>query len=116
MAGTEPSVTWLQFYIVPGTKLFSTVYAVNGAGLESPHVTTDGITIDTTPPDIQSAPILVQINAEGTSLEASWNGSAVDNESPIVNFQLAIGTTTGNCFRVTYSKCVANEININNLA
>ena len=76
---------------------------MNGAGLESPRVATDGIAIDTTPPEIQSSPILVEMNAQGTSIEASWNGSAVDNESPIVHFQYAIGTTAGNIIRVAYS-------------
>ena len=78
----------------PGTVVFSTVYAVNGAGVESTHVVSNGVTIDTTPPQ-KSGLILVQLNSEGTSLEVSWNGSVVDPESPVMNFKWAVGTTAG---------------------
>ena len=35
---------------IAGTRLYSTVYAVNGAGLKSATVSSDGVVIDSTPP------------------------------------------------------------------
>ena len=34
----------------PGSRLYSTVYAVNGAGLKSAGISSDGVVIDSTPP------------------------------------------------------------------
>ncbi|KAI0220739.1 hypothetical protein LSAT2_027792 [Lamellibrachia satsuma] len=93
---TSGIADWLGFVRdgMGGTVVFSTVYAVNGAGVESTHVVSNGVTIDTTPPQ-KSGLILVQLNSEGTSLEVSWNGSVVDPESPVMNFKWAVGTTAG---------------------
>ena len=39
-----------QWYaLTPGTSLYSTVYAINGAGLKSAGVSSDGVVIDSTP-------------------------------------------------------------------
>ena len=86
--------SYLYFATLPGTKIFSTVYAVNGAGVESTHVISDGVTVDTTPAQ-RAAPIRIQLGSQGASIEAAWSGSFADPESPLVNFQWAIGTTPG---------------------
>ena len=39
-----------MYYLPAGTRLYSTVYAVNGAGLKSAGVSSDGVVSDSTPP------------------------------------------------------------------
>ena len=39
-----------RLYSSVGSRLYSTVYAVNGAGLKSAGISSDGVVIDSTPP------------------------------------------------------------------
>ena len=77
-----------------GIKLFSTIYAVNGAGLQSEQVSSNGITVDASPPVVLSSrpngEELILNPVFETELEASiipqWNidGSVTLSNSTVI--------------------------------
>ena len=90
-AATEVSRTGLS--LISGTTYYISVKATNGAGLVSSVGSSDGITVDTTPP---VTPVVTDdgvYTTTATSLHATW--SASDPQSGVVEYKYAIGTSAG---------------------
>ena len=105
--GTNTSVTKAGLSLADGQIYYFQVKAVNGVGLESAAVSSDGQTIDATAP---SAPGTVRDGAgadaayttSATQLSANWTASA-DAQSGVAKYYYAIGTTAGATDVVTWT-------------
>ncbi|MFN8035841.1 MAG: hypothetical protein U0V73_07905 [Acidimicrobiia bacterium] len=95
--GTATSVTRNGLTLSNGTEYFVSVRATDAAGNVGSAATSNGVTVDTTAPTIDSV-------ADGTgaditwqrstsSLSANWTGS--DIGSGVASYEYAIGTTSG---------------------
>lgn len=91
VAGT--SVTKNALALVNGTKYYASVKGKNNAGIDGAVGTSNGITVDSTPPAAPTVYVPDTVTGSTTTLEASWD--AADAESGITDFQVAIGTTAG---------------------
>lgn len=89
--GLQASITGLS--LTNGGTYFVNVRATNGAGLVSPVGSSDGITLDTTPPTTPTVTDDGAFTASTTELRASWSSS--DPQSGITLYRYAIGTTPG---------------------
>ena len=101
LVGLSTQATCRACPLVTGSTYYTTVRAKNTAGLFSWH-TSDGVTVDTTPP------VAGRINDGGQveqdkhfqavkeSLSCSWN-NFTDNDSPIVSYQVCAGTAFDRC-------------------
>ncbi len=90
-AATE--ITKTGFALTQGASCYVSVKARNGAGLWSEVGSSDGILVDATAP---TPPVVVDDGDETpdlAQLHAAWTSS--DPESGIVEYQYAIGTTSG---------------------
>jgi len=72
---------------------YITVRAINGAGLTGPAASSDGITVDATPPNVPIVTDDGRFSADPTSLHATWG--SFDPESGIGCYSYAIGTSLG---------------------
>ncbi|MCL5103324.1 MAG: PQQ-binding-like beta-propeller repeat protein [Armatimonadetes bacterium] len=72
---------------------FITVRAINGAGLAGPEASSDGITIDATPPVRPTVTDDGAYISDATQLHASW--SSADPECGVGKYEYSIGTTPG---------------------
>ena len=94
----------LGLSLTRGTRYYASVRAINNAGITGPATNSDGQVVvhhsdDTTPP---SAPPAVRdgtgadisTTTSTTQLSANWD-NGTDNESGIVRYYYAIGTTPG---------------------
>jgi hypothetical protein len=94
---TGTSATNSALTLANGTTYYVTVRATNGVGL-STDVTSDGVTVDNTPPvagtvnDGVAADIDYQTSTD--TINANWSGFS-DPESGIAGYEWAIGTTSG---------------------
>ncbi|MEW6606479.1 MAG: carboxypeptidase regulatory-like domain-containing protein [bacterium] len=95
---------------------YARVRAKNGAGLYGSYSSSsDGITIDTTPPEILKVTDDGTYTTDHTSLHATWVGT--DTESGIVEYQYAIGTTSGGTEIATWTSTGTNtEITLTGLS
>lgn len=91
--GLATGVTRQDLSLVNGGTYFFSVKARNEAGLWGAVVSSNGITVDQTPPGAPSVTDDGQYTATSTSLHAAW--SAVDAESGIGEYEYAIGTSPG---------------------
>ncbi|KAI8482777.1 hypothetical protein Bbelb_394390 [Branchiostoma belcheri] len=90
--------------LVDGGQYFVRVAAVNGAGAATVHET-DGVIVDTSPPDIINVKIGVTagepeeledgyvLHTDLQGIQAAW--LATDSESGVVSYWMAVGTTSG---------------------
>lgn len=91
--GTNTSVTMNGLNLTQGSSYSCEVRVKNGIGFWSAIGCSDGIIVDTT------APVIPQVNDDGVTthvydqLHASWVSS--DQESGVVEYQYALGTTQG---------------------
>ncbi len=80
---------------IQGQTYYLNVAAINGAGLTGSINSTDGITVDTTPPAAVGA--LTDSGSYQTStttVSASWS-PASDGESSVTSYEVSVGTTPG---------------------
>jgi hypothetical protein len=78
-----------------GQTLYAQVCAYNGVGTKSDWSgISDGITIDNTPPSIPGTPTDEGEYTASTEVTFNWT-AAEDNESGIVDYQLQVGTASG---------------------
>lgn len=92
-AGTATSVTRTGLSLVTGTTYYINVKARNTGGLWSDVGSSDGITVDATPP---STPIVIDAGeffSTATLISASW--SSADGESGVQKYEYSIGTSAG---------------------
>ncbi len=92
-AGLNTSVTASNLTLQTGKTYYVGVKALNGGGIYSQVGSSDGITVDTTPP---SVPVVLddgQYISDPHSIHASW--SATDGESGISKYEYCVGTTAG---------------------
>ncbi|MBM4250107.1 MAG: hypothetical protein FJ149_11935, partial [Euryarchaeota archaeon] len=76
-----------------GTTYYCRVYAVDNAGNAGPFsASSDGITVDTTPPDDFTVDDEGAWSRGNTTLKASWS-SSFDDISGVAEYRYAIGTT-----------------------
>ncbi|MEI8374410.1 MAG: hypothetical protein WCJ35_16420 [Planctomycetota bacterium] len=92
IAGTMTSATTSGLSLTSGTMYYASVRATNGAGLQS-AATSNGVTVDSTPPTISGVGISCQVSP--TTLSADWAGVFADPESAIDHYEWALGTTFG---------------------
>ena len=75
----------LYVFYFTGTVIYSTVYAINGAGQQSDGVTTDGITVDSTSPlsgsSIQYGPNLLLNSSFESDLCQGWTCEGLANNT-----------------------------------
>ncbi|MGI6295665.1 MAG: PQQ-binding-like beta-propeller repeat protein [Armatimonadota bacterium] len=91
--GTATEVTRTGLALTPGTTYYISVKATNGAGLVSAVGTSDGIKVDNSPP---TTPVVTDdgvYTTDATTLHATWTSG--DLQSGIVEYQYAIGTSSG---------------------
>ncbi|NLN77249.1 MAG: PQQ-like beta-propeller repeat protein, partial [Armatimonadetes bacterium] len=91
--GTDTEVTKSDLALVDGTKYFFSVKARNGAGMWSAVGSSDGITVDSSPPAAPTVNDDGEYTSSLTTLKANW--SAADPHSGIAEYQYAIGTAIG---------------------
>ncbi|MCX5786245.1 MAG: lectin like domain-containing protein [Elusimicrobia bacterium] len=97
--GTNTSTTTTGLSLSNGQIYYFTVKAVNGAGLWSGVVNSNGQTVDITAPSLPGAvndgtgADITYANSN-TQLSANWTG-ATDDQSGIARYWYAIGTTAG---------------------
>ena len=92
-AGTNTSLMILGLTLADGGQYYISVKAVNNAGLTGPDGTTDGITVDLTPP---TRPVVTDDGAyqlDPTRLHATW--TSADPQSGIVKFEYSVGASAG---------------------
>jgi len=92
-AGTSTDLTISGLNLTNGGTYFINVRATNGAGIVSAVGSSDGATLDATPP---STPAVIDdgaYTASLTELHATW--TSADAESGITGYKYAIGTTRG---------------------
>ncbi|HEX3044916.1 MAG TPA: S8 family serine peptidase [Bacillota bacterium] len=97
--GPNTSVTCTGLNLVNGTTYYFSVIAYNGTGFKSQMATSNGQTVDTTPPALittvnDSSGADSQFTRYSTQLAANWTPSA-DPESGVVKYYYAIGTAPG---------------------
>ncbi len=99
--GGATTFTDTTLTLTDGSTYFINIIAINGAGLESPVESTDGIAVntaaasDTTPPtDVTGLVDAGATTVSTTSLGAQWD-AATDDESGIREYQYSIGTAAG---------------------
>ena len=114
-AGAQTSMVITSLSLVDGRKYYISVKARNGAGADSPAGTSDGITVDITPP---STPMVIDdgnYTMDATKLHAKW--SASDPQSGIAKYEYSIGTAAGGTDVINWTDAgTATELTINNLA
>jgi len=102
-SGTSTYFVSTGLSLVNGSTYYTTVQAENGASLLSAILSSDGVTIDTTPPttplsvyddDGVTPGFDIDITTTGTQLSSSWDTSS-DPESGITGYWYAIGTSQG---------------------
>jgi len=89
---TQQSVRLTGLSLKDGVTYYATVCAVNGAGIRSSLSSSDGLTVDTTPPKIEAIYDGGEVSNIGT-IVFSWN--ATDEVSGIVGYTVCVGTTEG---------------------
>jgi len=97
--GAATSVTHTGLSLANGQAYYFSVVAVNGVGLKSGPVSSDGITVDTTAPAAPSAVndgtgADLSYSTSTSQLSANWSGTT-DAESGISAYWYSIGTSTG---------------------
>lgn len=100
-AGTNTSVSLTGLSLAHGTAYYFGVVATNGAGADSPVGSSDGISVDATPP---TKPVVTDDGASQTShdtLHAAWTSS--DPESGLAKYEYCIGTSAGQMDVVNWS-------------
>jgi outer membrane protein assembly factor BamB len=91
--GTATSVTRTGLSLVDKQTYYLSVIATNGAQAESAVGTSNGITVDATPPTRPTVVDDGEYTASATELHAVW--SASDPQSGIVLYEYSIGTLAG---------------------
>ncbi|MCX6343623.1 MAG: PQQ-binding-like beta-propeller repeat protein [Armatimonadetes bacterium] len=92
-AGAQTTYIITSLNMLDGTKYYISAKARNAAGAESAVGTSDGITVDSTPP---SAPVVTDDGnylMDATKLHATW--SAADPQSGIIRYEYSVGTAAG---------------------
>lgn len=92
-AGTSTSATIASLSLADGMTYYISVRSTNGAGAQSAVGTSDGVTIDLTPPSQPAVTDDGAFTTVGTQLHATW--TSVDAESGIARYEYAVGTTSG---------------------
>ncbi|MHB9035641.1 MAG: beta-alanine-activating enzyme beta-propeller domain-containing protein [Armatimonadota bacterium] len=92
-AGTQTSATIIGLNLVSGGRYYISVKAKNGAGVESAAGSSDGITVDQTPP---TTPVVTDdgnYTIDATKLHVTW--SASDPQSGVVKYEFSVGSSAG---------------------
>ena len=114
-AGAQTSAVITSLLMIDGSKYYISVKARNGAGADSAVGTSDGITVDITPP---STPVVTDdgtYTMDATKLHARW--SASDPQSGIAKYEYSIGTSAGGTDVLNWTDAgTATEFTIKNLA
>ncbi|OGS08420.1 MAG: hypothetical protein A2270_09010, partial [Elusimicrobia bacterium RIFOXYA12_FULL_51_18] len=119
--GTNTSVTKTGLSLASGTTYYFTVKAQNGAGLQSPTISSTGQTVDTSPPGAIASVndgIGADVSETGATnqLSANWTASS-DAQSGIAKYWYAIGTSAGDTDIVIWTDNGANtSVTKNNLS
>ncbi len=92
-AGSATEATREGLSLSSGVAYYITVIAINGAGGESAPASSDGITLDLTPPSTPAVTDTGTYWGYKTSIWASW--IAEDPESEIAEYALSVGTSPG---------------------
>ncbi|MBP6964471.1 MAG: PQQ-binding-like beta-propeller repeat protein [Armatimonadetes bacterium] len=92
-AGLSTEIARGGLSLTSGTTYYFGVRSRNSVGLWSQVGTSDGILADLTPPSIPAVTDDGTYTSSMSELRASW--TAADAETPIVEYQYAIGTTAG---------------------
>lgn len=92
-AGAATSVVRTGLSLQGGTTYYFNVKALNSGGAWGPVGSSDGITVDVTPPITPTVADAGQFMSSPASIWASW--STTDNESGISKFEYSVGTTAG---------------------
>ncbi|XP_078696223.1 uncharacterized protein LOC144924666 [Branchiostoma floridae x Branchiostoma belcheri] len=98
--------------LTSGTKYYSTVYAVDAAGLTSPPAMSDGIVVDTSPPEVLNkfdfGPNLLS-NPSFENIQSSSNSSLTTDDGIGNNATLETGSSTaGNTSLISDDSSVSN--------
>ncbi len=89
---TQQSVRYTGISLADGITYYASVRAVNGAGIRAPVSSTDGITVDTTPPMIGTVDDGGELSTVGT-ISFTWN--ATDAVSGVTSYIVSVGTENG---------------------
>lgn len=89
--GTAMSINRTDLSLVNGTTYYVNVRATNAAGLISTVGSSDGITVDTTPPGVPTVTDDGVYTANTSQLHVKV--SCTDTESGISSYEVAVGTT-----------------------
>ncbi|XP_064635756.1 uncharacterized protein LOC135492940 [Lineus longissimus] len=94
-----------------GYTYYASVRATDFVGLET-VVTSDGITVDTTPPLKSDAKIDIghRVHTSKTSVTASWIGLFSDAESGIAYYMWGIGSLPGQVDVMTWEKVTSDTV------
>ncbi|MCL4395558.1 MAG: hypothetical protein M1482_12285, partial [Chloroflexi bacterium] len=92
-AGLATQTTKSGLSLQNGVTYYFSVKAMNGGGGWSAAGSSDGITVDTTPPNIPSVTGPGRYLASLTTITASWQSS--DPESGIAEYDYSVGTSPG---------------------
>lgn len=113
-AGAQTSVVITSLPLVDGKKYYISAKARNSAGMGSSAGTSDGITVDVTPP---STPVVTDdgnYTMDANNLHAKW--SASDAQSGIAKYEYSIGTAAGGTDVINWTDAgTATELTIQNL-
>ncbi len=97
--------------LINGTTYYTTVKAQNAGGINGTAGTSNGVLVDTTPPDTPSVLVPDAVTSETTFLTASWTGG--DAQSGITEYQVSVGTSAGDTsIKSWYSTGTAAEATI----
>ncbi len=92
-AGMATSVTRTGLVLQGGTTYYFNVKALNTGGAWGAAGSSDGITVDVTPPATPTVTDAGQFISDEHSIWASWVSS--DNESGVTKFEYSVGTSAG---------------------
>ncbi|MBD3181126.1 hypothetical protein GF312_02470, partial [Candidatus Poribacteria bacterium] len=116
MGSSDTEVTVTGLSLENGSTYYISVKALNEAGFTSSPGSSDGITLDSTPP---TKPLIFDDGNYTNTLEelnATWT-AAQDNDSGIVDYQYSVGTTTGGTDILDWTSLgVVTSVNITELS
>jgi len=101
--GTATCINRTDLTLVAGQTYYVNVTATNGIGLISAVGSSDGITVDLTPPDVPTVHGLAPFSSETDRLRVTV--ASQDAESGIASYECAVGTTPGATDVKTWANC-----------
>lgn len=114
-AALATSVTRTGLSLVNGTTYYVSVKALSGAGAYSTVGSSDGITLDSTPPNVPVVTDDGQYFSNPHAIHAQW--SANDPESEIAGYEYSVGTTAGGAnVKLWTSAASATEVTVTGLS